>query len=27
VGHRNHIHIGMSKAGAKARTSYWTRGR
>jgi hypothetical protein len=27
VGHRNHIHIGMSKAGAMARTSYWTRGR
>jgi hypothetical protein len=23
AGHRNHIHIGMSKAGAAARTSFW----
>jgi hypothetical protein len=23
VAHRNHIHIGMTKAGAKARTSFW----
>ena len=22
--HRDHIHIGMTKAGAKARTSFWT---
>ena len=26
VGHRNHVHIGMTKAGAAARTSFW-RGR
>ena len=23
VGHRNHLHFGMSKAGAAARTSFW----
>ena len=23
VAHRDHVHIGMSKAGAKARTSFW----
>jgi hypothetical protein len=22
--HRNHLHIGMSKAGAAKRTSFWT---
>jgi hypothetical protein len=27
VAHRNHVHIGMSKAGAAARTSFWSRGR
>jgi hypothetical protein len=27
IGHRNHIHIGMTKAGAQARTSFWSRGR
>jgi hypothetical protein len=26
IGHRNHVHIGMTKAGAAARTSFW-RGR
>jgi hypothetical protein len=25
VGHRNHVHIGMTKAGAAARTSFWRR--
>jgi hypothetical protein len=24
VGHLNHLHIGMSKAGAAKRTSFWT---
>ena len=24
--HRDHIHIGMTKAGAKGRTSFWTAG-
>ena len=23
IGHRNHVHIGMTKAGAAARTSFW----
>ena len=23
VGHRNHVHVGMTKAGAAARTSFW----
>ena len=23
VAHRDHVHIGMTKAGAKARTSFW----
>src|SRR4051794_4115316 len=23
LGHRNHIHIGLSRAGARARTSFW----
>jgi hypothetical protein len=27
VAHRDHIHIGMTKAGAKARTSFWKAGR
>jgi hypothetical protein len=26
IGHRNHVHLGMTKAGAAARTSFW-RGR
>jgi hypothetical protein len=25
IAHRNHLHIGMSKAGAAKRTSFWTR--
>jgi hypothetical protein len=25
VGHRNHVHVGMTKAGAAARTSFWRR--
>jgi hypothetical protein len=24
IAHRDHIHIGMSKPGAKAQTSFWT---
>jgi hypothetical protein len=24
--HQDHIHIGMTKAGAKGRTSFWTAG-
>ena len=24
VGHRNHIHIGLTKAGAARRTSFWS---
>jgi hypothetical protein len=27
IAHRNHIHIGMTKAGARARTSFWESGR
>jgi hypothetical protein len=27
VGHRNHIHIGLTKAGAARRTSFWSAGR
>ena len=27
VAHRDHVHIGMTKAGAAARTSFWSRGR
>jgi hypothetical protein len=27
VGHRNHIHIGLTKAGAARRTSFWFAGR
>jgi hypothetical protein len=27
VAHRDHLHIGMSKRGAAARTSFWSRGR
>jgi hypothetical protein len=27
IAHRNHLHIGMTKAGAKARTSFWEAGR
>jgi hypothetical protein len=23
VAHRDHVHLGMTKAGAKARTSFW----
>jgi hypothetical protein len=26
VGHRNHVHVGMTKAGALARTSFWRGG-
>jgi hypothetical protein len=26
IGHRNHLHIGMSKAGAAKRTSFWVAG-
>jgi hypothetical protein len=26
VAHRDHVHIGMTKAGAAARTSFWSRG-
>ena len=25
--HRDHVHIGMTKRGAAARTSFWSRGR
>jgi hypothetical protein len=24
VAHRNHVHVGMTKAGALARTSFWS---
>ena len=27
VAHRDHVHIGMTKSGAAARTSFWSRGR
>jgi hypothetical protein len=27
VAHRDHVHIGMTKRGAAARTSFWSRGR
>jgi hypothetical protein len=27
IAHRDHIHIGMTKAGARARTSFWKAGR
>ena len=27
IAHRNHLHIGMTKRGAAARTSFWSRGR
>ena len=27
VAHRNHIHIGLTKAGAARRTSFWSAGR
>ena len=27
VAHRDHIHIGMTKRGAKGMTSFWTAGR
>jgi hypothetical protein len=27
VAHRDHVHIGMTKLGAAARTSFWSRGR
>ncbi|MGH2969342.1 MAG: hypothetical protein ACRDK0_09795 [Solirubrobacteraceae bacterium] len=27
VAHRDHLHIGMTKAGAKGRTSFWSTGR
>lgn len=27
VAHRDHVHIGMTKAGAAGRTSFWSRGR
>ena len=25
IAHRNHLHIGMTKAGAAKKTSFWTR--
>ena len=27
VAHRDHVHIGMTRRGAAARTSFWSRGR
>jgi hypothetical protein len=27
VAHRDHVHLGMTKQGAAARTSFWSRGR
>jgi hypothetical protein len=27
IAHRDHVHIGMTKRGAAARTSFWSRGR
>ena len=27
VAHRDHVHLGMTKRGAAARTSFWSRGR
>ena len=27
VAHRDHVHLGMTKAGARARTSFWSAGR
>jgi len=27
LAHRDHVHIGLSRAGARMRTSFWTRGR
>jgi hypothetical protein len=27
VAHRDHVHIGMTRAGAQGRTSFWSRGR
>ena len=27
LAHRDHVHIGLSKAGARRRTSFWARGR
>ena len=27
IAHRDHVHIGMTRRGAAARTSFWSRGR
>jgi hypothetical protein len=27
VAHRDHVHLGMTKAGARGRTSFWSMGR